>query len=1445
MQDRYIFLDFGVNRLQVRNKGMFSNSLEDQFGNLDTGDDDFEDFVRTHFIKDWTKVFVSYPNFNREVTQASKGRYYNNIALRFPQEDDNRDIVLMCDIYERNRDERFPDDPVSRVFQVKAILLIDSHMKHYGELEEDVRAYINLGENKTVLWEADGVDGVAWLPNDVKRNNLLSNDFLVKLSGKYVVKNHAEVLRILDTWSDYLKSREYIIGLDSKKGYDLNECKPEFLKAYFTPGYEGDSDIPFLGRSSWTLAPLNEDSKEGALVHFWIDYPMQEYLPLKKTKKDPKKILDSFTRSPVILRLKGDVDEGDALKLSDNRIKASVEEIIPPDEEISAIQKEGQAQEDRFAKSIKAAKESDVKKCLSAYRNGNLKHLTDSYREEQRGPISKRNEIEQSKLYEAEKEVLEEKKSKAEKELQLLSKQSEETEKSLQATDLELQFIGDKDKKGKVKLKEKQDKLRKSSTKINAEMIKLERSLDDIQKQLESLVSKYDPQPLIESELDALCKQYSSELESAERERLESELDPTYTKQRIEGIAGIRADTEDRCDRVRAEKTVCRLHLYFKLDISDNESIDNILSDLSRYSVPGTKLRKDFFGDNELIRRQRIALENLLNGNVLNPFLATFLFDPSSKGENEDLIAIDGYEIVSLNDSQKHAVKMALSSNGMFLIQGPPGTGKTQVISEITSQLVKLGKKVLIASQNNKAVDNAFDRIPHIPNIRTMRVLSEKAGKQENNYAPAKLTENFYKNISESLEKEADRIENRTRSIKELDDLIEELSDDLNGMKSLEMKAVGIQDKIAQIDQELEEELHKKERIENKNFEIQEKIDIFDDRLDALRELTDGKIVADVCERLEAVGFVPGDYGSPADVIKALSEFGDDIIEEYISLDEHREYFELMQKKALAESAGEISEINKHMSIYRTVHDFDEKETFKLLSRLSKVPDEDIVSEAKNVLDEYIDGEKRKAMLARDKYRESMKDASSCRSEIDYLRKMRGELEKDPIYTRLEEKQRKFDSKIKSISEKLSLPMGINDRMDIIKILRNEQKRLSFQDISETDINEQIGAYRRISRYLSDSDRVKEDSNLYNADLMKLVNVIGMTCSAKSDFKDESEKRVRLSELNIDVVIVDEVSKVPFIEILQPISYGKTVILVGDHKQLPPIFDRRLNEGEENRYDDSIINIENEEKYRRMYENSFFAELFDKSPPNMKVLLTTQYRMHPDIMDVDNVFYKTDENKDGLDFGGNISDKYHYLDIRGSGSKPIIGPNNHVIFIDVRGREQQESGSKSFVNRAEADTVMKLLELLDKNCRSDRNGNNLRTEYKGHKDTRLSLGVICMYGDQAKEIRKKKLSYRAFNNSREEKVMVKSVDDFQGYERDIIIVSMVRTKQSEFLKDYRRINVAISRARRLLIIVGNRSILEKMNVAIDGRTMPVYRNLIRAVERKNGVLMQSDIMEVR
>ena len=108
-----------------------------------------------------------------------------------------------------------------------------------------------------------------------------------------------------------------------------------------------------------------------------------------------------------------------------------------------------------------------------------------------------------------------------------------------------------------------------------------------------------------------------------------------------------------------------------------------------------------------------------------------------------------------------------------------------------------------------------------------------------------------------------------------------------------------------------------------------------------------------------------------------------------------------------------------------------------------------------------------------------------------------------------------------------------------------------------------------------------------------------------------------------------------------------------------------------------------------------------------------------------------------------------------------------------------------------------------------------------------------------------RLRLKNFLEKGEEGFMVKSVDDFQGDERDVILLSLVRTTESKFISDFRRINVAMSRARRLLVIVGNADSLEKVAVDIDGdgTLRNVYKDIIDDLKLQGCVVGSEEVPE--
>ncbi len=1435
-----MLLDFGANRKSVRNKRVFSNSLEDQFTNLPL-EDDFEDFVRGNFIKDDCKVFISWPNFEREPSESKYGQYYNNIALRFPStKSKDRDVVLMCDIFEKTQDQYHPERPVDRKFQVKSILLMDPNIIHYGEIERICNIIVNLGEKESVNWESERWYG-KWPTDDHLRSNVLSNDFLLELSYKYVVQSPDKVKTELQNWRKYIESREYIIDVDSKNGYCLDSCKPEFMKAFSTSGDFKTSEYGEIAHldpkaKEWTLERVNAESREALIMHVFVDVLEKDYQNSKGTRDNLKSKLDRFTRAPLILEdEESEKNRGkpgqNRLRIVDRGLYASTVETKEPTVEIESIKAECQRRIESAKKKNKADMESDVDRSLKEFEHSSLPEILRQYSSEQRVPITNRISAEYSSKKENARLRLSE-------ELDANMKMASEIRAKIDA--LKAGSSDNGESKGKAKKKTASDPLKE----LESSLSKVEGIIQGLTVKIDGLDNEYDPAEAIEIALKKDCDAFREEKLDEKKDSIESSLKPKFQERLDREIAGFKSNAEDSIEEAKNEGNIARFHLFFEIEIADTESIDVKMKSLSPFMRAGLKLNRDFTGEEMILRRQKEALDNLEEGYVLNPFLATFLFSPRSEGRSTFVqMSDDDFINKSLNDSQKEAVQMALSSNGLFLIQGPPGTGKTQVIAEISAQLAKSNRKVLIASQNNKAVDNAFDRMPKIPSVRLLRVLSEKATKQGNDYSVDELVSNFYKNLSESMDNERMNLENRTIHMKDLDSSIEDLSAMFQDIDARQEDARTADERMAEAEGDLNNAYARKDAVENSNRATEEKIEQNEEAIGALEDLTDEKMFKMVAGLVEESGLVLAELSAdPREVLKMLHSISrESIIAEYASVEEHDEYFEYLRMKDAATDLNEKARWNQRINLYKETYDFDPQSSVPFLSILGKIPERDAVIKAKEEMDTHID--KKRASLKRsvDSLRSGLASSYEIDSEISQLKGKIESLKKNPSYANLKEAETRFDTKANEIYTDLRIPMPGGNRRQVLSRLIAERSRFELSESEKDEAEERIRTYNDISRYISDESIIDQDRESYRKQLLDTVNVFGMTCSAKASFKGEGLGNVSLNERNIDVVIVDEVSKVPFVEILQPILFGKTVILVGDHRQLPPMFDRRIEKGEDNSYDPKFINESDEEMYKRMYEESFFAKLFNDAPSSMKVQLSIQYRMHPDIMDVDNMFYRIGPER-GLTFGGNEVQKKHYLEVTGASGRKVIGDGNHVIFVDVRGREKKESGSTSYTNPEEAGVVQELLRLIDKNIRYDGDGKRLESSYKGRSDPRLSVGVICAYADQAKEIWKHKGVYKNFSCSPDSPFMVKTVDDFQGDERDIIILSLVRSRESPFLTDYRRINVAISRARRLLIIVGNKTVLERMRVDMDGKSLPVYRDILKSIERKYGMRTKADIL---
>lgn len=314
---------------------------------------------------------------------------------------------------------------------------------------------------------------------------------------------------------------------------------------------------------------------------------------------------------------------------------------------------------------------------------------------------------------------------------------------------------------------------------------------------------------------------------------------------------------------------------------------------------------------------------------------------------------------------------------------------------------------------------------------------------------------------------------------------------------------------------------------------------------------------------------------------------------------------------------------------------------------------------------------------------------------------------------------------------------------------------------------------------------------------VKYANVIGTTCvaSARKDFVENYP--------SFDVVIIDEVSKATPPELLLPMLKGKKVILVGDHHQLPPLLgDDTLEEVLEQMMQDQK-EFTAKQEIENLLKESLFERLYKNLPDTNKTMLAIQYRMHESIMQTITPFYRHDQHE--LTCGLEDSDalRAHGLET------PWLRPENHVLWVDLPHTEgyfeERVKGGKSLWNPSEMKVMRQALIDLNDAVKT------AKEQGRYPKDAQKSVGVISFYGEQVKQLNRLiqqelRLPHITMRTG--------TVDRFQGMEMEIIILSMVRNHQEGrgdigFANDYRRLNVALSRAKELLVLVGSQEMFTK------------------------------------
>lgn len=370
-------------------------------------------------------------------------------------------------------------------------------------------------------------------------------------------------------------------------------------------------------------------------------------------------------------------------------------------------------------------------------------------------------------------------------------------------------------------------------------------------------------------------------------------------------------------------------------------------------------------------------------------------------------------------------------------------------------------------------------------------------------------------------------------------------------------------------------------------------------------------------------------------------------------------------------------------------------------------------------------------------------------------------------------------------------PTRVNDKMLSFTYERRFESHPSYSDLwgIRKTIRQLYKERSRTDSWHQKIERLKSRATeleiRINQDIFNSANVIASTLVG-------SGNKV-LSGMKFPSLFIDEAAQALEAATWIPIKKAGRIILAGDHCQLPPT-------------------VKSYEAMKGGLGKSLMERISETHPETVK-LLTIQYRMHDAIMEFSNRWFyggkmnssKEVKNHSILDFDTPIE----WVDTSSL-------PDTELFIEEENAFHELVTGNKGKVNKDEALlTISTLKEYIEKIGL-----NRVREE-------NLDIGIISPYRAQAQYLRKL-IKQTPFFKPIRRHISVNTVDGFQGQERDIIMISMVRSNEAGnigFLRDLRRMNVAMTRARMKLIIIGNSKTLT---------SHPFYSKLYKYVSSLSG-----------
>lgn len=268
-----------------------------------------------------------------------------------------------------------------------------------------------------------------------------------------------------------------------------------------------------------------------------------------------------------------------------------------------------------------------------------------------------------------------------------------------------------------------------------------------------------------------------------------------------------------------------------------------------------------------------------------------------------------------------------------------------------------------------------------------------------------------------------------------------------------------------------------------------------------------------------------------------------------------------------------------------------------------------------------------------------------------------------------------------------------------------------------------------------------------------------------------------------DMVIIDEAGRALLSELSVPIRKAKHIILVGDQKQLAPVMDDEVIE-------DVDKNADKENYKKDLLNYSFFGDFYDRLENNTNAhhFLEYNYRAHSVICRLySDAFY-----------GGALKSNKEYDYLKNHGLSIYKSP---VVLIDTSRNEKRfdKQAGTGKINILNANIIKEELNKI----LEDINRNNLKNK---------TIGIITPYAAQKDYLTKHLKDIIEKAKEQSVKIDIGTVDSFQGSDRDYIIYDSVRSEKKQrgniqFISDEKRLNVSLSRAKELLIIIADSKFL--------------------------------------